>query len=209
MILLGNHASPFTRKVRVLSAELGVDPQIEFQDPGALSPLIPNDVLVAAHPLGKMPILQLGDGTSLHDSRVICEYLNAEADGDLFPEEPAFRWQALSLQALADGLMDAAVATRYELSFREADATRSRWIERQVGRIQNAVSHMNGIAVAFAHRLTIGEISAACALGYLDFRFAEISWRAENPELAGWFETFAKRPSMTSTPPNPNQKKRG
>lgn len=204
MILLGNQASPFTRKVRVLAAELGVEYQIELQDPGTLSPLVSNDALVATNPLGKMPVLRLPEGTSLYDSRVICEYLNAEADGDLFPEDSAHRWRSLQLQALADGLMDAAVATRYELSFREADATWSRWIERQVGRIQKAVNHMNGIALSFAHRLTIGEISAACALGYLDFRFAELMWRSENPELAHWFETFSKRPSMTSTPPNPN-----
>lgn len=209
MILLGNHASPFTRKVRVLAAELGVDPQIELKDPGALSPLIPNDVLVAAHPLGKMPVLQLSDGTSLHDSRVICEYLNDVADGELFPEEPASRWRALQLQALADGLMDTALALRYELSFREAEPTWTLWVDRQVARIRTALQHMNETVASWSPQLTIGEISTACALGYLDFRFAELMWRAENPALANWFEMVSKRPSMSATPPQSNQKNRG
>ncbi len=179
--------------------------QLTFQDPGSLSPVQANQTLVKLHPLGKIPVLQLKDGLSLHDSRVICEYLNAVVDGDLFPEETGRLWRALHLQALADGLMDAAVALRYELTFRDGQATWGSWIDRQLERIRSSVETINREVSSSCEHITIGQISAACALGYLDFRFSELMWRSENSELANWFEMFSRRPSMTSTPPNPTQ----
>ncbi|MCR9240571.1 MAG: glutathione S-transferase family protein [Rhodobiaceae bacterium] len=205
MILFGNHASPFTRKCRVLAAELGIVDQIAFQDPGHLSPVEANRSLVKLNPLGKIPVLQLKDGCTLNDSRVICEYLNTVADGDLFPAETGRRWRALHLQALTDGLMDAALILRYELTFRDGEATWGSWIDRQLERIRASVECMNRDISTFCEHITIGEISAACALGYLDFRFTELMWRSDNPELASWFEMFSRRPSMTSTLPNPTQ----
>jgi glutathione S-transferase len=180
--------------------------QITFQDPGSLSPVQANQTLVKLHPLGKIPVLQLKDGRSLHDSRVICEYLNAVADGDLFPEETGRRWRALHLQALADGLMDAALVLRYELTFRDGDVTWGIWIDRQMERIRASVEVMNREVSPFREQIAIGEISAACALGYLDFRFANLAWREGNAELASWFDEISSRQSMTSTPPNPTQK---
>src|SRR5260221_10537422 len=116
MKLFFSPASPFVRKVLVVAIELGMEGRIE-RLPSAVHPVNRDQAVVAKNPLGQVPTLLLDDGTPLHDSRVICEYLDAQAGGArLFPAPGAARWQALTEQSVADGLLDAAILSRYELS---------------------------------------------------------------------------------------------
>lgn len=201
MILLFTDASPFARKCRVLIEELGVADSIELRDVGALSPLDANDMACAQGPLGKVPILIRPLAASLYDSSVICEYINHANQGAAFPDEGEARWRALRLQALADGMMEAAVAMRYDTSFRKNTPHADQWHERQTARLLASVKTLDERVGSFRAIPTIGEISVACALGYLDLRFGNLSWRRGRQSLEKWFSSFSERPSMVVTAP--------
>ena len=191
-------ASPYARKVRVCAAERGLADDIELiitmtgdQTSG----------LAADNPLEKVPTLITDDGMALYDSPVICEYLDSLPGGPtLFPPEGAERWRALRLQALADGLLDAALACVME-GRRPEDERSAGFVRLQKGKIKRALDEMDQDLPAFSDSLHIGSITVACGLGYLDLRFADDDWRATRPALAAWFEEFAKRPSMTASVP--------
>jgi len=134
----------------------------------------------------------------LYDSRVICEYLDSLHEGPrLFPPGAA-RWVALRQQAMADGLLDAALLRRYE-SLRPADQRSAEWDSGQRGKVERALDAAEREAAGLGEPVTIGAIAIACALGYLDLRFAADAWRQGRPALAGWYEAFAKRSSMLAT----------
>jgi glutathione S-transferase len=138
----------------------------------------------------------------VYDSRVICEYLDTLHDGPrMFPREGHLRWTALCNQALADGLMDAAVLTRYETFLRPEELRWPDWINNQLLKVQRAIDSLEGDAKALTGRVDIGTISIGCALGYLDFRYGDLPWRQGRPALAHWFENFSARSSMVSTNP--------
>ncbi|MEQ9586784.1 MAG: glutathione S-transferase family protein [Parvibaculaceae bacterium] len=201
MILLFADASPFARKCRVLIADLGADEEIELRDIGPISPLKSDDTVCAQGPLGKVPILIRERAPALYDSGVICEYINHAKQGGLFPVEGEARWCALRLQALADGMMEAAVAVRYDLTFRKNVAHDDQWHDRQAARLLASVEALNDLTGEFCVEPTIGEISAACALSYLDLRFQDLDWRFGRKPLEKWFSSFAERPSMIETQP--------
>jgi glutathione S-transferase len=201
MDLMYNKLSPFARKCRILAYELNLDDQLTLTDLGVISPLQPNKIVLESNPLGQIPSLVLADGTSLQDSRVICEYLNSIGDGPFFPNNPDARFYSLQLQALADGLMDAAVATRYELAFLDSEQQWHARVQQLQQRMVRVIQHFDKLTSDFKHKPTIGEITVACALGYIDLRFKEINWRAENINLAQWYEQFEKRESMRMTRP--------
>jgi glutathione S-transferase len=159
---------------------------------------------VVDNPLGKIPCLVLEDGAALYDSRVICEYLDQLHEAPrLFPEQAADRWDALRLQALGDGIMDAALLARYETFLRPEALRWSAWVDGQLDKVRRALDRIDTVdASGFGGRVDIGTIAIACALGYLDYRFTTLGWRGTRPGLAEWFETFAKRPSMQSTRPD-------
>lgn len=193
--------SAYVRKVLVTAQELGLADRIE-KLPSAANPVKRDERIAVANPLAKIPAAITPEGDYLFDSRVICEYLDAQApDVKLFPVEPRKRWQALTLQALGDGLVDAALLSRYELVMRPQDRQWTDWLEGQLTKVDAAVARLDETVEALAGPLTIGQIAAGCALGYLDFRFAHRPWREQHPRLAGWYEAFAERPSMQATIP--------
>lgn len=202
MKLHSNPASPYGRKVKVAAHEKGLIDRITVHMLST-SPLGPDLGLVADNPLGKIPCLILEDGSPLYDSRVICEYLDALSDRPrLIPTQTAERWDTLRLQALADGLLDAALLVRYETFLRPEEYRWPAWIDGQLDKVSRALDRLEAIdAPGFGGRLDLGTISVACALGYLDFRFADLEWRATRPALSDWFVGFAARPSMLATRP--------
>jgi len=199
MKLHGSKTSPYVRKVRVQALEGGYWAQLEFNELGTI-PTDPNAEI--SNPLKKVPALELDDGMVLFDSRVVCEYLDqAFGDGAAFPAGGVSRWTALRLQALGDGLLDAALLVRYE-NFLRPEANRwDDWSRAQTIKIDGALADLDAHAVSFGDRIDIGTMTAGCALGYLDFRFKNKGWRDTCPELAAWYETFSARPSMLATVP--------
>ncbi len=119
----------------------------------------------------------------------------------MFPAAGPARWTALRRQAEGDGILDAGVITRYETFLRPEPRRWPEWVEGQKGKIGRALDALEGEAGSFGNAVDIGTITIGCALGYLDFRYAADDWRARRPQLAGWFETFGKRPSMAETAP--------
>jgi len=187
MLVLRSHpASPYARKIRIAADLLGLSERIEIATANASDP---SDSLRRQNPLGKIPTLVLEDGSSLYDSRVIAEYLDHLAGGGrIIPTEATARFAALRLQALGDGINDAALLIRYE-TFNRPEALRyDEAIALQQGKIDRALAVLG--AVPPAGSIEIGHIAVACALGYLDLRFAG-AWRENHPRLVAWLEKFA------------------
>ncbi|MBI3045526.1 MAG: glutathione S-transferase [Betaproteobacteria bacterium] len=201
MRLWYNPASPFARKVRIVARETGLAEGIDEVNT-VVSPVKPNAELARENPLIKIPTLAVpGEGT-LYDSAVICEYLDSLHPGaPLFPGAGAERWRALRLQALGDGILDAAVLMRYEGVVRPEALRWGDWISGQLEKIRGGLSALDRECAGWGDRFAIGQITAACVLGYLDFRFAEQDWRAPHPALAQWYAGVAQRPSMKATLP--------
>jgi glutathione S-transferase len=192
-------ASPFVRKVMVCAAELGM--QIE-KLPSAAGPVLRDQTIVADNPLGQVPTFFADDGTVLYDSRVICEYLDAQAGGDrLFPAAGPDRWRALVQQSLGDGLLGAALLARYEAVLRPAEKQWDDWTGGQMDKVRCALDQMQGWVPSLAGRVDIGTITMGCALGYLDFRYPDYAWREGRDGLAALYESFSARPSMNATRP--------
>lgn len=200
MQLIYAAASPFARKVRVLAAETGLLERIELLDTAVL-PTTLNEPVNALNPLGKIPVLLTDDGEALYDSRVICEYLDTLHQGAKLLPSGASRWQVLRLAALADGLMDAALLARYERGVRPAELQWPAWLDGQLGKVQRALTELERQADLLQGPLDLGQIGIACALGYLDFRFADLDWRAAHSGLAAFQQAFSQRPSMQSSAP--------
>src|SRR5487761_872504 len=199
MKLYFNPASPYVRKVRVTAHELELSDRIELISI-TLTPVSPHDGLRSSNPVGKIPALILEDGSALYDSPVICEYLDSLAGGNrIFPAVGVARWTALRRQAIADGIMDAAVLTRYEEAVRPKELRWQAWVDGQLLKIRTALDGLERQNLEGA--FDIGTISIACALGYLDLRFASESWRTSRPRLAAWLNTAGKRPSLAETAP--------
>lgn len=190
--------SPYARKVLATAIETGLDGRIERVP---TDPWSPETDLPASNPLGKVPALELEDGTVLFDSRVICEYLDSLHGGArLYPESGMARWKVLRLAAIGEGLCDAAINrlldTRRPENLRSAD-----WQARQKATMARACDVLEAEAGKLGGAVTIGQLSVACALGYLDLRFDADHWREGRPALTAWFEAFAQRPSIASTKP--------
>ena len=187
--------SPYVRKCLVSGMELGLNERIELL-PSHAHPVQRSRELIATNPLGKVPTLLTDDGTALYDSRVICEYLNDLAGGGLFPSGGRARWQALTLQALGDGVLDAALLARYE------DVARPealRWADWKAGQLDKAHTSLAALEAApqqLQGRVDIGSITIGCAIWYLDLRFADLGWRDRYPQVAAWYADFSQRPSM-------------
>ena len=200
MRLYHNPASPYVRKVRALLAEAGRAEAVELL-PVAGHPTEPGTLPVHSNPLGKIPALERPDGPTLFDSRVICRFLDHEFGAGLYPGPPAL-WQTLTLEALADGMMDAAVLMVYETRSRAEGARDSAWVEAQWAKIARAMAALEAEWMShLAGRPDMGQIAVACALGYLDFRHAGRDWRAAHPALADWHADIMRRESLAATVP--------
>lgn len=191
--------SPFVRKVLVTLHETDQEKEVDYEIV-TTSPTGPDPALISANPVGKIPALIRADAPTLYDSRVICRYLDHRAGAGLYPEKRL--WDTLTLEATADGMMEAAVLMVYEERFRPAEKRYDPWVEGQWAKVDRAVgalgtrwiSHLQG-------PLDMGQIAVACALGYLDFRHPARSWRTGNDALAQWYAGFCARPSMQATEP--------
>jgi glutathione S-transferase len=193
--------SPYVRKVRAVAAELNLDGRIELLN-RVTTPVSSEAELIADNPLGKIPCLITDDGQALYDSRVICDYLDSLVEGKaMTPDTGPARWTALRRQALADGILDAAVGTRYETFLRPKELQWDGWINAQMGKIRQSLDQLEKEADSFGDIVDIGTIAVACAAGYLDFRYPDEGWRDHCPRLAGWYQAFAKRPSIATTAP--------
>lgn len=199
MKLLMAGPSPFVRKVMVTLHETDQVDAVEYETVVA-SPTGPSPELIAANPVGKIPALIRPDAPTIYDSRVICRFLDARVQGGLYPERR--QWDTLTLEATADGMMDAAVLMVYEARFRPEEKQSAEWVEAQWAKIDRAVSALNTRWISHLRGpLDIGQIAVGCALSYLDFRHAARVWRTGNPALADWYAEFAERPSMMATAP--------
>jgi glutathione S-transferase len=196
MKLFHHPTSPFVRKVMACAIAREIDRRIETV------PTTPQDspaALLGANPLCKVPCLVTDDGVALFDSPVICEFLDSlEGAVPLFPRPGRSRWKALKLQALADGVMEAALLRRLE-SGRPPDEARLAVIARQKAAIGRALDTLEREVPP--RLLDIGSISVACALGYLDLRFAADDWRAGRPLLTAWFAAISQEPALARTAP--------
>jgi glutathione S-transferase len=192
--------SPFVRKCLVCARELGLFDRLELL-PAAAHPVNRDRAVVSVNPLGKIPTLVTDEGTVLYDSRVICEYLNSLGDGRLLPAQGASRWTVLAEQSLADGIMDAAVLTRYETAVRPENLRWNDWVTGQLDKVTCGLAAVEPRARGLGERVDLGTIALGCALGYLEFRFAALGWREKYPDTAVWLDRFGKRDSMMSTRP--------
>ena len=190
--------SPYVRKCLVVGHELGLDARITLL-PSSAHPVIRDQAIIANNPLGKVPTLLTDDGQALYDSRVICEYLDDLAGGALFPKSGNARWEALTLHALADGMLDAALLARYEDVARPEPIRWKEWRAGQLDKVETSLAHLEGNLQTLAGRVDIGSLSMACALWYLDVRFAELQWRGRYPKVAEWYAGFSQRASTQMT----------
>ncbi|NML47605.1 glutathione S-transferase family protein [Ramlibacter sp. G-1-2-2] len=198
MVLHWSPKSPYVRKVMVCAHELGVVPRLELVRSVAAM-LKPNPTIMAANPLSKIPTLVRPDGTVLFDSVVICEYLDSLAGGKLFPQQGEDRWQALRWHAFGDGLLDALILWRNE---RERAQPLQGLLDAFELKVRASLALLDSEADALrAAPFSIGPITVGCALGYIDYRFDALGWRAITPRLAAWHAELMQRPSFQATEP--------
>lgn len=199
--LIASLASPYVRKVRIVMAEKRLEYQMELEDVWA-----PDTTIHDANPLGKVPCLIMEDGGALFDSRVIVEYLDTLTPvAKLIPANGRERAEVRTWEALADGVADALILVRLEQTQRLAQEQSQKWIERQMHKVHAGIASMDhGLADkpwCNGHAYSLADIAVGCALGYLDFRFKQIDWRNEHPNLARHYEKIAARPSFVDTQP--------
>ena len=200
MKLIGSDASPFARKVRIVLAEKKMDYEFAAEDPwGDKSGIWQNN------PLGQVPVLLLEDGKPIFDSRVIVEFLdNASPRGKLIPADNRERIEVRRWEALADGVLDAGVLVRRERARPKAEQSAS-WIERQLKKMDTGLKMMaqdlGDNPWCAGNGYTLADIAAGVCLGWLAFRFPEITWREQCPNLARLMTKLEERPSFLDTAP--------
>ena len=202
MKLIGALTSPYVRKVRIVMAEKKLDYQFELEDVWS------NDNIVKSNPLGKVPCLVMEGGEAVFDSRVIVEYLDTRSPvSRLIPEASRERTEVRTWEALADGVLDAAILARLEQTWAgRAEGERSQaWIDRQLGKVD---ASLEAISTGLAEKpwctgihMSLADIAVGCALGYLEFRFPGIAWRPRHPNLARLADKLYARQSFIDTQP--------
>ena len=200
MQLIMSPASPFVRMVRVMLHETD---QIDDVEEVAVqtTPLKSADQALAANPVGRIPSLIRPDEPSLYDSRVITRYLNDRAQGSLYPERDL--WDVLTLEATGTEIMASGVNISYEMRLREEAKYSHEWIDAQWTKVMMGCTAIQNRWMAHLNApLNMGQISVACALGYLDFRHDARNWRQGHGTLAAWFAEFEQRDSMVATRPS-------
>lgn len=198
MKILFSPFSPYVRKCLVTAHELGVVDRVQLL-PSNANPVNRDQEIIPVNPLGKVPTFFTDDGQVLYDSRVICEYLNDLARGSLIPAAGSARWQTLTLQALGDGMLDAALLARYEDVARPAERQWPQWRAAQLDKVETSLAHLDAHRELLANRVDLGALAVGCALWYLDLRFSDFDWRARHRPVADWYAAFSTRPSMAAT----------
>ncbi len=196
MVLRWGPTSPFARKCLAVAIKAGLEKNIEVVQTNAADPgLLPDN------PLGKIPALVGRDGVKLDDSPLICEYLDSlHKKTKLIPRAGKKRWAALQQQALADGIMDAAVACVAERNRPPGEQSQA-FIAKQKGKMERAIAVLDADVKALGGAPTVGSIAVACALDYCSFRHPDFGWRSKARKLAQWLDGFAKQPFMKATEP--------
>lgn len=204
MKLIGSLTSPYVRKVRIVMAEKKLDFELVLEDVWG------SDAILDANPLGKVPCLVMEGSDALFDSRVIVEYIDTLSPvGRLMPERGRERAEVRTWEALADGVLDAAILARLELTWNgRSEGERSQaWVDRQLSRVDAALVAMSrGLAAkpwCTGIHVSLADIAVGCALGYLDFRFPQIDWRGRHPNLARLAAKLFARQSFIDTSPTP------
>jgi glutathione S-transferase len=189
--------SPFVRKVMIAAHETGLVERLTCVRT-VVAMTAPNAALLPDNPLSKIPTLVLDDGSALYDSGVICEYLDTLHEGvKLFPADPKARWITLRRHALGSGLLDLLILWRNE---RERPQSSQPHLDAYGVKYKAALNALEKeICAITATPFGIGHIGIGCALSYADFRFADLDWRVEHPQLAAWHKSFSQRPSARAT----------
>jgi glutathione S-transferase len=203
MKLIGSMTSPYVRKVRIVMAEKKLDYQFVLEDVWAADTSMPD-----ANPLGKVPCLVMEGGEAVFDSRVIVEYLDTLSPvGKLIPMQGRERAEVKTWEALADGVLDAAILARLEATWAgRSEGQRSQaWIDRQMGKIDTSLKAMStGLGdkpFCSGVHFSLSDVAVGCALAYLDLRFAQIDWRDRHMNLARLQEKLTQRSSFIETHP--------
>lgn len=201
MKLIGSTTSPFVRKVRIVMAEKRLDYTLIEEDVWRVDTTIQQ-----SNPLGKVPCLLMEDSAALFDSRVIVEYLDTLTPvGKLLPGSGRERAGVKSWEALADGVLDAAILVRLERSLRMPEQQSPDWIARQMGKVEAGLKAMAAdyadTPFCVGNQFTLADVAVGSALGWLSFRFPEIAWREHHPNLERLFERLSERPSFKDTAP--------
>ncbi|HTD05680.1 glutathione S-transferase family protein [Undibacterium sp.] len=201
MKLIGSLASPYVRKVRIVMAEKKLDYALILENVW-----VPETTIQESNPLGKVPCLLMEDGLVMYDSRVVVEYLDTLTPvGKLIPVNGRERAEVKCWEALADGIMDAAILVRLEKTQRAEAQQSTAWVARQMTKVAAGLKAMSvGLGetpFCTGNHLTLADISVGCALGWLAFRFPEIDWRTDYPNLAKLFDKLSERPSFKDTLP--------
>lgn len=192
--------SPFVRKVVVTALLTKTFDDIQIV-PATITPLTPSADVQRDNPLGKIPTLVLDDGTALYDSPVICEYLDSLHKGvNLVPAAGPERWDVLRLNALADGLLEAAFALRLEIQ-RPQEKQYETWISVQQIRVDNSLRALDAETAGSLRKLSLGSVAAGCALGWFDLRLPNFDWRVKHARLASWYQEFSAQWFMQQTKP--------
>ncbi len=202
MKLIGSLASPYVRKVRIVMAEKKLDYEFVLDDVWS-----PDSTISLCNPLGKVPCLVMEDGGAMFDSRVIVEYLDTMSPvGRLIPGSGRERASIKCWEALADGVLDAGILVRLERTQRPAEQQSDAWMQRQLGKVRSGIRAMaTGLgdqAYCAAKQFTLADIAVGCALGWISFRFPEVTWRDDHPNLARMFERLSDRQSFRDTIPS-------
>jgi glutathione S-transferase len=201
MILKSSPASPFGRKVRIAAGLLGLADKIDVRETDLNDPA---DSIRTQNPVGKIPALILDDGTAYYDSRVILEYLDHLAGGGrIIPRDPKARFEALRLQALCDGILDASLMLVYEGRYRPAEMKVQSWVDRQADKAARGLTALEAAPPVLTPMPDVGQIALACVLGYRDLRFGG-EWRKNHPRLLAWLDKFsAQVPAFAATAVKP------
>ena len=201
MKLIGSLTSPYVRKVRIVFLEKKLDVDLELDNVWSADTKI-----AKSNPLGKVPCLIPDDGEAIYDSRVIAEYADALSPvSKLIPTDNRERAAVKTWEALADGIMDAGILARLERTWRPANEQSSAWVDRQNGKINKALEQMSEKlgenAWCHGNQMTLADVAVGCAVGYLLFRFPEIKWQAQYPNLDRLYQKLLQRASFVETEP--------
>ena len=204
MKLFYSRPSPFARKALVALIETKQIEDVLLEEV-KLGPMAPGDIIPAVNPLGKIPTLLLPDGSSIIDSKYICRYIaeqNQANDGTkLYPEGENI-WEALHLEALADGILEAAVLLIYEIRIRSEELRVQAWVDAQLLKINRTLNHLEDNIDQLLDIINMGSLSVAISLDYLDFRHDYIGWRKNHPKLSAWHDHIKNRQSLNDTYPS-------
>lgn len=196
MKLFFSTGSPYACKVMAVACELGLSGRIELIASSA-SPVKRNADIARHNPSGMVPTLLTDSDGAVFDSHVICDYLGSLVPRNtVVPSGGSARWQALGSQAVADGLLDAALLARYEVSLRPESLRWPQWLDGQMEKMEAALEFIESSVSTFHVRVDVGTLATACTLSYLDARFTDLQWRARAPEAGRWYDEFSQRPSL-------------